>query len=113
TNADKMGIYLQVYNLKPDDKTHKSSANFTFTIKQGNVAVPNMQFQVSSDELKQSGDQVTIERLLPLATMAPGKYSIEVVATDKLSNQTVTRTADFTVKAPQENKTAANTVPGR
>jgi len=22
TNADKLGIYLQVYNLKPDEKTH-------------------------------------------------------------------------------------------
>jgi hypothetical protein len=56
---------------------------------------------------------VTIERLLPLATIAPGKYTLEVIATDKLSSQTVTRTADFTVKAPVEAKTAANTVPGR
>ncbi len=28
TTADKMGIYLQVYNLKPDEKTHKSDASF-------------------------------------------------------------------------------------
>jgi len=113
TNADKLGIYLQVYNLKPDEKTHKSNANFQFTVKQNNQAVQGMQFQVSSDELKQSGDQVTIERLLPLATFAPGKYTLEVTATDKLSSQTITRTADFTVKAPVEAKTAANTVPGR
>src|SRR6202521_5710536 len=26
TTADKLGIYMQVYNLKPDDQTHKSSA---------------------------------------------------------------------------------------
>jgi GWxTD domain-containing protein len=113
TKADKLGIYLQVYNLKPDEKTHKSNANFQFTVKQNNQPVQGMQFQVSSDELKQSGDQVTIERLLPLATIAPGKYTLEVIATDKLSSQTVTRTADFTVKAPVEAKTAANTVPGR
>ena len=114
TNADKLGIYLQIYNLKPDEKTHKSNANFQFTVKQNNQPVQGMQFQVSSDDLKQSGDQVTIERLLPLATFTPGKYTLEVVATDKLSSQTVTRTADFSVKAPVEaKKTAANTVPGR
>ena len=28
--------------------------------------------------MKQTGDQVTIERLLPLATLAPGKYTLEV-----------------------------------
>ena len=113
TNADKLGIYLQVYNLKPDEKTHKSNANFQFTVKQNNQPVQGMQFQVSSDDLKQSGDEVTIERLLPLATFAPGKYTLEVVATDKLSSQTVTRTADFSVKPAVEAKTAANTVPGR
>src|SRR5947199_4331058 len=33
TTADKLGIYLQVYNLKPDDKSHKSSATFQYTVK--------------------------------------------------------------------------------
>jgi hypothetical protein len=56
---------------------------------------------------------VTIERLLPLATLPPGKYSLEVVATDTLSNKTVTKTAEFTVKPPLETKSAANAVPGR
>src|SRR5260370_6032417 len=66
-----------------------------------------MQFKETSEEMKQTGDQVTIERLLPLATLAPGKYSLEVSATDTLSNQTISRSAEFTVKAPAETKTAA------
>ncbi len=115
TTADKLGIYLQVYNLKPDEKTHKSNANFQFTVKKGNEMVPGMQFKETSEDLKQTGDQVTIERLLPLATLAPGKYTLEVNATDTLSNQTISRTADFTVKAPQETKTTASAAraPGR
>jgi hypothetical protein len=59
--------------------------------------------------MKQTGEQVTIERLLPLGTLTPGKYSLEVVATDGLSNKTVTKTAEFVVKPPVETKTAANT----
>src|SRR5215831_4924656 len=113
TTADRLGIYMQVYNLKPDDATHKSSANFQFTVKKGNDPVPGMQFKETSEDLKQTGEQVTIERFLPLATLAPGKYTLEVNATDVHSNQTISRTADFTVKAPQEIKTQASAQPGR
>jgi GWxTD domain-containing protein len=113
TTADRLGIYMQVYNLKPDDKTHKSSATFQFTVKKGDQIVPGMQFKLTTEELKQTGDQVTLERLLPLATLAPGKYTIEVNATDTLSNQTISRTAEFTVKAPTEIKTVASAAPGR
>jgi len=112
TTSDRMGIYLQVYNLKPDDKTHKSSATFQFTVKKGAEQV--LQFKETSEEMKQTGDQVTIERWLPLASLAPGKYTIEINANDGISNQSISKTADFTVRGPLEpTKAAANTVPGR
>jgi len=113
TTADKLGIYMQVYNLKADENTHKSSAAFQYTVKKGDQQV--MQFKETSAEMKQAGDQVTIERLLPLATLAPGKYTLEINATDTITNQTITRTADFTVKVPAASpvKSAANTAPGR
>ena len=113
TTADKLGIYMQVYNLKADDNTHKSSAAFQYTVKKGDQQV--MQFKETSADMKQAGDQVTIERLLPLATLAPGKYTLEINATDTITNQTITRTAEFTVKVPAASpiKSAANTAPGR
>ena len=111
TTADKLGIYMQVYNLKPDEKTHKSSATFEYTVKKGAQQV--MQFKETSAEMKQTGDQITIERLLPLSTLAPGKYTLEINAKDTLSNQSISRTADFTVKTPPETKTVANAKPGR
>jgi GWxTD domain-containing protein len=111
TTADKLGIYMQVYNLKPDDKTHKSDATFVYTVKKGDQQV--MQFKETSAEMKQTGDQVTIERLLPLATLAPGKYTLEIQATDDLSKATISRSAEFSVKNPVEQKTIANATPGR
>src|SRR5258706_5088731 len=33
TTADKLGIYMQVYNLKAEDSTQKSSAAFQYTVK--------------------------------------------------------------------------------
>ena len=112
--TEKPGIYMQVYNLKPDDKTHKSNAIFVYTVKKGGQQV--MQFKETSEEMKQTGEQVTIERLLPLATLTAGKYSLEIVATDSNSNKTVSKTAEFSIKAPADTKTAANAgkaAPGR
>jgi hypothetical protein len=111
TTSDRLGIYLQVYNLKPDEKTHKSNATLEFNVKRGAEQI--MQFKETSEQMKQTGDQITIERWLPLATLAPGKYTLVVNATDTLSNQTISRTADFTVKAPQQIKTTASAAPGR
>src|SRR5271154_933088 len=111
TTADKLGIYMQVYNLKGDDKTHKSAATFEYTVKKGEQQI--MQFKETSEEMKQTGDQITIERLLPLATLSPGKYTLQVNATDSLSKQTISRIAEFSVKAPLDTKTAANVTPGR
>jgi GWxTD domain-containing protein len=111
TTADKLGIYVQIYNLKGDEKTHKNNATFVYTVKKGDQQV--MQFKETSADMKQTGDQVTIERLLPLATLAPGKYTLEVNATDLISNVTIFRSAEFSVKNPVEQKTAANVTPGR
>jgi GWxTD domain-containing protein len=118
TPQDRLGIYMQVYNLKPDEQTHKSNATFLYTVKKAGDKSDQpaiMQFKESSNDMKQTGDQITIERLLPLATLAPGKYTLEVSATDALAKQTISRSADFTVKTPAApTKTAAaNTTPGR
>src|ERR1700756_81093 len=113
TSADRLGIYMQVYNLKPDEKTHRSDSAFQYTVKKGDQQI--MQFKETGGDMKQTGDQVTIERLLPLATLAPGKYTLEVSATDALSKQTISRSAEFTVKPPVvvPTKTIANAAPGR
>jgi hypothetical protein len=81
-----------------------------YTVKKGDQQV--MQFKESSTDMKQTGDQVTLERLLPLATLSPGKYTLDVSATDKVAQATISRTADFTIKAQVEQKAAANVTPG-
>ena len=118
TAQDRLGIYMQVYNLKPDEQTHKSNATFLYTVKKAGDKADQpaiMQFKETSVDMKQTGDQITIERLLPLATLAPGKYTLEVSATDTLANQTISRSAEFTVKPPMApgKTSAANTTPGR
>src|SRR5712692_78773 len=108
--SDKMGIFLQVYNLKVDDKSHKTSASIEYRVRRDQQDV--LKLTDSSEQLNQNGEQITIERLLPLSGLSPGHYKLEVVATDQLTNQTISRSAEFTVK-PAEEKTAAKKSPGR
>ncbi len=40
---------------------------------------------------------VTVEKKLPLKELAPGKYTLKLKVTDKLKNQSLTPSAQFTV----------------
>jgi GWxTD domain-containing protein len=94
--ADKMGIFLQLYNLKLDAESHKTNVSVAYRVLKDHQQV--WEQDESSEQLQQAREQITIERNLPLAFLTPGRYSLEVYVIDLLSNQTVTRTADFTVQ---------------
>jgi len=100
---DAMGVYLQVYNLKVDDKTHKADTSVEFRVKKDKDAEPMLKFDVPPEKLPQHGEELTLEQLITLGSLEPGKYQLEVAVTDNLSKQTITPTADFTVKAPAAN----------
>jgi hypothetical protein len=111
-HADQtMDIYFQLYNLKVDDKTHKSNITLDFKITQGDQTVSH---QVKTGEdLKQFGEQITVEQMVAPKTLPPGKYKLDIQATDLVANQTITRSADFTVTPPAvTQKVATNGAPG-
>ena len=112
-HADQaLDIYLQFYNLKVDDKTHKNNVSLDFTVKQGDQTVSHE--VKTGDEIKQNGEQITVQQVIQPKTLPPGKYKLEVQATDLVANQTVSRTADFTVTPPAVNqKVALNGATGR
>jgi GWxTD domain-containing protein len=94
--ADKIGVFLQLYNLKLDAQSHKTNVSVAYRILKDHQQVWKQ--DESSEQLQQSREQITLERNLPLSSLALGRYSLEVYVIDLLTNQTVTRTADFTVK---------------
>src|ERR1700730_3062981 len=106
-----IGVYFQIYNLKIDDNTHKNNASIEIKILQGDQAIK--QVVQSSEQLHQSGEQLTVQESVPAQTLAPGKYRLEIKTTDAVSNQSITRTADFTVTAPPNEKIAAQTSSAR
>ena len=94
--ADKMGIFLQLYNLKLDAQSHKTDISVAYRILKDHQQVWKQ--DESSEQLQQSREQITLERNLALNNLAPGHYTLEVYVIDLLTNQTVTRTADFVIK---------------
>jgi len=105
-----LGVYLQLYNFKVDPKTNKNQASITVHITKNGQDVRTL--VQTGDELKQTGNQITLEDTLGLVAVPPGQYHIEIQATDQISKQTVTRAADFTVTPPVANA-AAQVTPGR
>jgi GWxTD domain-containing protein len=102
-----MDIYFQLYNLKMDDKTHKSNVSMDFKITQEGKVVSD---QVKTgDDIKEYGEQITVQQMVAPKTLPPGKYKLDILATDLVSNQKVTLSTDFTVTPPAvTQKVAAN-----
>jgi len=100
TPEESMGVFLQVYNLKMDDKTHKADASVEYRVtkdEKGQTA-PMLKFDIPADKLPAHGEEMTLANTITLGSLAPGKYKLEVAITDNVSKQTITPTTDFTVK---------------
>lgn len=88
---ENLGIYMQVYNLSSDPKTHKASAQIDYELTKDGKSV------FTKAEQAQTA-QVTIEKTLPLKTLQPGQYKLEVKVTDNLNKQSVIEPATFQVQ---------------
>jgi GWxTD domain-containing protein len=95
---EKMGIYFQVYNFTPDEKTQKPNGIIEYEVVRNgsNEKI----FEFSEDVVNVEGasaQQVTIEKVLPLKTMNPGSYTLKVKVTDRNSKQVLNQATTFTV----------------
>ena len=98
TPEEKMGIYLQVYNFRPDENTQRPSGSIEYEIAKAGSNERVMDFSEDVGKVpNSSASQVTIAKMLPLGTFQPGTYTLRVTATDNNGNQTLQREGSFTV----------------
>lgn len=95
---ERMGVYVQLYNFQPDEKTQKPNATIAYEVmKNGdNKVVLEDSEEVSKIE-NASANQVVVEKLLPLKGLEPGNYTLRMTVTDRNRNTTMTPSATFTV----------------
>jgi hypothetical protein len=95
--GEKMGIYLKLYNFQPDEKTQKPAGTVDYEIVKASDNSKVLEFSEEVGTLEGSAAQLTVEKLLPLQTLEPGKYMLKLRVTDKLKNQTLEQSVNFTI----------------
>jgi len=96
TRDQNLCIYMQVYNLGQDAKTHKPSLDVEYKLlKDGK---PLLDQGEDPNRLKEASQQFTLEKQMPLKVLTPGRYTVEIKVTDKIKNQTVSPSDSFEVQ---------------
>lgn len=102
SQAEKMGIYVALYNFEADEATKKPNGTVQYEIVNAANNEKVIEFTESITDIPNaSPTSVTIEKLLPLANFAPGRYTLKLKVTDKLANQSLEQVANFTVTTEQ------------
>ncbi len=94
---ETMGIYTEFYNIGMDDKTKKPEGTVEYDVVNASNQTVLSQTEDIAAIPNASAFLVTIEKKLPLKSLAPGKYTLKLKFTDKLKNQSLTPSAQFTV----------------
>ena len=96
TRDQNLGIYMQVYNLGVDPKTHKPSGQVVYDImKDGKSILTRTE---PTGQIPNASQQVTLEKVMPLGSLLPGRYTVQIKVTDDLKNQTMSPTEAFEVR---------------
>jgi hypothetical protein len=96
---ERMGIYFKLYNLGADDASHKPAGQVQYELTRNGSNEKVFEFTEDFTQIPDatSASQMTIEKFLPLKGLAPGKYTLRMKVTDRIRNQVLTPTAEFTV----------------
>jgi len=96
TRDQNLGIYMQVYNLGLDPKTHKPSLDVEYQLlKDGK---PLLDQAEDPTKLKDASQQFTLEKQMPLSVLPPGKYTVQIKVTDNIRKQTISPSTTFEVQ---------------
>ncbi len=96
---EKMGIYMQVYNFGQHEETQKPQGQITYQIARlDNPDELLLDFSEDVNEIRgASVRQVVIEKLLPLSSLEPGEYRLNLQVSDGVKNESLSPTATFKV----------------
>ncbi len=95
--GQNLNFWMQVYNLGIDDKSKQNGATIEYQIQ--NLADNKMLLDMSetTNKLSPNADQVTLEKSLPLASLAPGNYQVSIKVNDGVKKQQFAESAKFVV----------------
>lgn len=90
-----VGVYLQVYNAGIDQTTLRPAVDVEYVLSKGGKEVLRQSEDWSG--LSDSGQRLTLARLLPTTAMPLGEYEIKVVTKDRVGGQVIENKGKFTI----------------
>ncbi|HYL14540.1 MAG TPA: GWxTD domain-containing protein [Terriglobales bacterium] len=96
--SQNLNLWMQVYNLSVDEKTHKPSATVEYDVVNAATNKAIIHTVESTDQMGNVGDQLTLKKTLSAANLQPGVYKLQIKVNDNISKQTVDPSATFTVE---------------
>ncbi len=90
-----VGIYMQVYNAGIDQTTLRPAVDVNYVLLKGGKEILNQ--PETWEGLSDSGQRLTLARMIPTAAMQTGDYEIKVKIKDRVSGQMKEGAAKFTV----------------
>jgi GWxTD domain-containing protein len=94
---EKLGMYLQIYNLTPGESERKPRGNIRYEIMPSGREEPVLeQAEELANVPNASVDQVTIGKLVPLNSLAPGDYTLKLEVSD--GDRGLQRQVQFSVR---------------
>jgi GWxTD domain-containing protein len=94
----RLNFWMQVYNLGIDQKTNKPDATIEYDVVNATTKQAVLHASDTTGNMGNIGEQVTLEKTLSLSSLPPGTYQITIKVDDKISKQTVSPTAKFSVE---------------
>jgi phosphoribosyl-ATP pyrophosphohydrolase len=91
-----MNVFLQVYGLKLDEKTHKPSVTSEVLITRDGQEVKKLTEEAS--EVAGAAQQMNFIKKIAMNEFDPGEYAIQVKITDNLTQTPLVSTDKFTVR---------------
>jgi GWxTD domain-containing protein len=93
--GEQVGVYMQVYNAGIDQTTLRPSVDVEYVLlKDGKeLGTRPENWQGMSD----AGQRLTLARLIDTQTLTPGEFEVAVRIRDRVSGQTLSPSAKFTV----------------
>jgi len=93
--GEQVGVYMQVYNAGIDQTTLRPAVDVDYVLTKDGKEVLRQPEDWSG--LSDSGQRLTLARLLPTTGMAPGDYEIKILTRDRVGGQVIENKGKFTI----------------
>ena len=90
-----VGIYMQIYNAELDQTTLRPAVDVEYVLTKAGKELLRQKEDWSG--LSDSGQRLTVARLLPTEGVVAGEYEIKIITKDRVGGQAIENKAKFTI----------------